>query len=63
VNQKPVLFTQFITAQEVVKGLASKISLVFAPGLFDVLKAATPPTSSTSKDCQQIFPSAGRSIF
>jgi hypothetical protein len=44
VNQKHVYFTKFLTSQESLEDIASKVSLVFAPGLLDLLRAATPPT-------------------
>ncbi|KAH7416943.1 hypothetical protein BKA64DRAFT_283440 [Cadophora sp. MPI-SDFR-AT-0126] len=44
VNQKHVLFGQFFPTQADFDDIVSLISLVFAPGLFQVLQAATPPT-------------------
>ena len=44
VNQKHVLFGQYFPTQADLDDIASLISLVFAPGLFEVLRAATPPT-------------------
>ena len=41
--QKNTLFARFITSQEVLGSIASTASLVFCPGLFEVLQAATPP--------------------
>jgi hypothetical protein len=43
-NQKNTLFARFFTSQAVLEEVASTASLVFAPGLFEVLQAATPPT-------------------
>jgi hypothetical protein len=38
-----------LSSQEIVEGLLSSASLVFAPGLLEVLKASTPPTLSFFK--------------
>jgi len=43
-NQKHPLFAQIITSHIILKEIASATSLVFAPGLFDTLQAAAPPT-------------------
>lgn len=42
--QKNVLFAQFIPSLAVLEEIASTTSLTFAPGLFDILQAAIPPT-------------------
>jgi hypothetical protein len=43
-NQKNTLFARFFTSQAVFEEVASTASLVFSPGLFEVLQGATPPT-------------------
>jgi hypothetical protein len=43
-SQKHKYFVRFITSQAILEEIASTTSLVFAPGLFDVLQAAAPPT-------------------
>lgn len=43
-NQKNTLFARFFTSQAVFEQLASTASLVFSPGLFEELQAATSPT-------------------
>lgn len=43
-NQKNTMFARFFTSLSVLEGIASTASLEFAPGLFEVLQAATPPT-------------------
>jgi hypothetical protein len=42
-NRKHSIFAQVITSEIILTEIASTISLVFAPGIFDILKAATPP--------------------
>ena len=42
--QKNTLFTQFFTSKAVFEEIASTAFLVFAPNLFNVLRAAVPPT-------------------
>jgi hypothetical protein len=42
--QKHVLFAQFIPNLAALEEIASITSLTFAPGLFDLLQAAVPPT-------------------
>jgi hypothetical protein len=44
INQKNGLFTEIIRSRAVLDEIASTVFLVFAPGLFDVLQAAAPPT-------------------
>ena len=41
--QKNTLFAQFFTSQAVFETIASTVSIIFCPGLFEVLQAATPP--------------------
>ncbi|KAK5126385.1 hypothetical protein LTR85_010621 [Meristemomyces frigidus] len=41
---KSVVLSKVLSSQSVVDQLMSSISLIFAPGLFDVLMAATPPS-------------------
>jgi hypothetical protein len=43
-NQKNTLFGQFFTSDAVFREIAATISIAFAPGLFDVLQSAAPPT-------------------
>jgi hypothetical protein len=43
-NQQHPLFTQIFTSYVIFEQIASTTSLVFAPGLFSTLQAATPPT-------------------
>jgi hypothetical protein len=43
-NQKNTLFTQFFTSEAVFGEIAATASLVFAPNLLNVLRAAAPPT-------------------
>lgn len=43
-NQKNPLFARFFDNQAALEEVASTASLVFCPGLFEVLQAATPPT-------------------
>jgi hypothetical protein len=42
--QKNSLFARFFTSQADLEEVASTASIAFAPGLFEVLQAATPPT-------------------
>lgn len=48
-NQKHFYFINFITSSEVLEQLFAIAALDFAPGLFNVLRAATPPTISWFK--------------
>lgn len=43
-NQKNPLLTQVFTSQLILEQIASTTSLVFAPGLFEAIQAAAPPT-------------------
>jgi hypothetical protein len=43
-TQKQAHYTKFLPSQDVLEAMVSKVSLVFAPGLFEVLKDAMPPT-------------------
>ncbi|KAL8866510.1 MAG: hypothetical protein Q9198_008859 [Flavoplaca austrocitrina] len=43
-NQKNPLFARFLTTEMVTKQLLSAASIVFAPGLFEVLQSTTPPS-------------------
>lgn len=43
-SQKNILFAQLFPDQFALEEVASTVSLVFSPSLFEVLKAATPPT-------------------
>lgn len=43
-NQKNSFFARFLTSFAVIEELASKASLVFAPGLLEVFQSVTPPT-------------------
>jgi hypothetical protein len=42
-NQKNTLFAQAITSHLILEELASAVSLVFAPGMFEALQAIVPP--------------------
>ncbi|KAK4565418.1 carbamoyl-phosphate synthase (glutamine-hydrolyzing) cpa2 [Recurvomyces mirabilis] len=44
VSQKNTLFARFITSLEVLSAIANDASLVFAPGLLDVVQCVAPPT-------------------
>jgi hypothetical protein len=50
-NQKNTLFARFFPLLEDLEKVFSAASVFFAPGLFKVLEAATPPTIQSSKVC------------
>jgi hypothetical protein len=47
--KKHPIFTQLLPSQVNLEQLLSSTSLVFAPGLFEVLQSSTPPTASYFK--------------